>query len=296
MSEATGNWGGAHGPHFTAAADRPLLHTTPLTPAHPHPPFPSPSHPPPPRLGCLSRDRLSSPTTLQLASQKKRRDAQRPISAAPRRDPLMHCPQCRLRSDICSQSHGGLCTAPFDEDDISHPPLATTASQLSGAQFTVAGWQQHASANTSTSQRRHRGMPMPQCSPQRLCWACLSHGRESLTWALAPGHFPLPRPGIWHHTKGSQDSRTYSPTRGISRPLSGGHLPCSGGAAFLSCAPSIKRVLTKSQNGNLGLLVSSPQPTSSAVSPIQSSGLPRSNSKTSRWLAVLRWPLASAQD
>lgn len=66
---------------------------------------------------------------------------------------------------------------------------------------------------------------MPQCNPQRLCWACLSHGRESLTWALAPGHFPLPRPGIWHHTKGSQDSRTYAPTRGISRPLSGGHLP-----------------------------------------------------------------------
>lgn len=137
---------------------------------------------------------------------------------------------------------------------------------------------------------------MPQCYPQRLCWACLSHGRESLTWALAPGHFPLPRPGIWHHTKGSQDSRTYSPTRGISRPLSGGHLPCFGGAAFLSCSPSIKRVLTKSQNGNLGPLVSSPQPTSSAVSPIQSSGLPRRNSKTSRWLAVLRWPLASAQD
>lgn len=153
-------------------------------------------------------------------------------------------------------------------------------------------------------------MPAPTPAPaSEGTEACQCHsvthrgcaGRVSPTaGSHSPGPWPLgifpSRPGIWHHTKGSQDSRTYSPTRGISRPLSGGHLPCFGGAAFLSCSPSIKRVLTRSQNGNLGPLVSSPQPTSSAVSPIQSSGLPRRNSKTSRWLAVLRWPLASAQD
>lgn len=137
---------------------------------------------------------------------------------------------------------------------------------------------------------------MPQCNPQRLCWACLSHGRESLT----PGPWPL---GIFP-----------SPVRAsgiIQKEVKIRDLLSDSGniEAFVWWTPAMlwrsgllvllavnKEGLDQIPKWQSRPLVSSPQPTSSAVSPVQSSGLPRRNSKTSRWLAVLRWPLASAQD
>lgn len=129
---------------------------------------------------------------------------------------------------------------------------------------------------------------MPQCNPQRLC---LSLPRPARSHSPGPGLWALPSPArasgiIQKEVK----IREHAPRLGESRSLClvdtchARKYDVFGRAAFLSSSPSIKRVLTKSQNGNLGPLVSSPsadifsgQPHSKLRSPR------RNNRKAAGW-------------